>query len=217
VSKKSFLMSPLLLTLALAAASASAQEFPLAVCGNETVEIGEQCDDANSVGGDGCSASCQLEGEGPGGSLAICGNELLEAGEQCDDANAVNGDGCSATCEIEGPDLGEGCTPGYWKQRQHFDSWVGYNSDALFSSVFEDAFPGETLLDVLNRTSGGLSALGRHAVAALLNTSSGDVNYGQTPQDIIDAFNATFPGDDVEYEALKNSLSVDNERGCPLD
>jgi cysteine-rich repeat protein len=31
------------------------------VCGNSVVEPGEQCDDGNVVGGDGCSANCQIE------------------------------------------------------------------------------------------------------------------------------------------------------------
>jgi TonB family protein len=31
------------------------------VCGNGTVEAGEQCDDGNTVGGDGCSSLCQTE------------------------------------------------------------------------------------------------------------------------------------------------------------
>ena len=41
-----------------------------AVCGNGTVESGEQCDDGNTVGGDGCSATCQ--NEGPGGNPPGC-------------------------------------------------------------------------------------------------------------------------------------------------
>jgi cysteine-rich repeat protein len=32
-----------------------------ASCGNGIVEAGEQCDDANTINGDGCSAACQLE------------------------------------------------------------------------------------------------------------------------------------------------------------
>jgi len=34
----------------------------MAVCGNGVLEGGEQCDDGNTANGDGCSASCQLEG-----------------------------------------------------------------------------------------------------------------------------------------------------------
>jgi len=32
------------------------------VCGNGTLDAGEQCDDGNTADGDGCSATCQLEG-----------------------------------------------------------------------------------------------------------------------------------------------------------
>lgn len=46
---------------------------PTTLCGNGTVDAGEQCDDDNDVSGDGCSAGCELEGNsctpyaGPGG------------------------------------------------------------------------------------------------------------------------------------------------------
>ncbi|MCK6547814.1 DVUA0089 family protein, partial [Myxococcota bacterium] len=33
----------------------------LAICGNGTIDAGEQCDDGNTTGGDGCSATCGLE------------------------------------------------------------------------------------------------------------------------------------------------------------
>jgi cysteine-rich repeat protein len=32
-----------------------------AVCGNSVLDAGEQCDDGNATGGDGCSSSCQVE------------------------------------------------------------------------------------------------------------------------------------------------------------
>lgn len=67
-----------------------------AVCGNHIVEAGEQCDDGNTVSGDGCSSTCQNE------TPAVCGNGMVEAGEQCDDGNTTSGDGCSSTCQMEG-------------------------------------------------------------------------------------------------------------------
>jgi len=113
------------------------------------------------------------------------------------------------------PPGGEGCTPGYWKQSQHFDSWNGYSPNQLFSSVFEDAFPGMTLLEVLGQGGGDLNALGRHAVAALLNTANGEVNFGMTTAGVINAFNGVFPGGD--YEGQKNIFAALNERGCPVN
>lgn len=66
------------------------------ICGDGTTDPGrgEQCDDGNTVNGDGCSGTCQAEG-------AVCGNGILQAGEQCDDGNTVNGDGCSSACLLE--------------------------------------------------------------------------------------------------------------------
>jgi len=113
----------------------------------------------------------------------------------------------------------EGCTPGYWKQKQHFDSWPsGLLPETLFSDVFEDAFPGLSLLDALQLKGGGLNALGRHTVAALLNAESDDVDYfGLTGSDVVALFNATYPGSKTDYTSLKSFFAGMNEEGCPLN
>ena len=115
------------------------------------------------------------------------------------------------------PGGGEGCTPGYWKQEQHFGSWTApYTPDTLFADVFEDAFPGMSLLDVAGQGGGGLIALGRHTVAALLNGASGGVDYDLSAAEVIDAFNAAYPGSRNDYNRLKNRFEGFNEQGCPL-
>ena len=69
-----------------------------AVCGDGEVQSPnaegtyEQCDDGNTVSGDGCSAACQNE---------VCGDNIVQTGEQCDDGNTANGDGCSEICLLE--------------------------------------------------------------------------------------------------------------------
>ncbi len=68
-----------------------------AVCGNDDIEASEACDDGNTLSGDGCSATCQIES----GTTAVCGNGTVETGETCEDGNTVSGDGCSATCQTE--------------------------------------------------------------------------------------------------------------------
>lgn len=109
----------------------------------------------------------------------------------------------------------EGCTPGYWKQKQHFGDWaLPYTPDTLFSSVFENAFPGKTFHQVLNLTGGGLKALGRHAVAALLNSVNPEVDYAFSEAEVIQMFNDVYPGGD--YETLKNKFEFYNESFCPL-
>ena len=52
-----------------------------AVCGNGTIEAGEQCDDGNTVSGDGCSSTCQLEGmTGGPGDTGCCSSSRSTAG-----------------------------------------------------------------------------------------------------------------------------------------
>lgn len=99
-------------------------------CGNSIIEQGEQCDDGNTINGDGCNSICNLErcgngivqtGEdcdlGVGKNIngsgcsplckfeAGCGDGILDDGgpikEQCDDGNRINGDGCDSKCQLE--------------------------------------------------------------------------------------------------------------------
>ncbi|MFK7989863.1 MAG: MopE-related protein [Sandaracinaceae bacterium] len=74
-------------------------------CGDGMIVIPERCDDANAVDGDGCSSSCEVEGEYictgvpsvcvlnvPGG---VCGDGRLNPGEECDDG------GESGSCDTD--------------------------------------------------------------------------------------------------------------------
>ena len=62
-------------------------------CGNGVKGGDEQCDDGNTVNGDGCDNNC---------TFTACGNGILTAGEQCDDGNVANGDGCDSNCTPTG-------------------------------------------------------------------------------------------------------------------
>lgn len=75
-----------------------------ASCGNSFVDfrssdfpLDEQCDDGNTVSGDGCSADCT--------STEQCGNHVtdLGEGETCDDGNTLSHDGCTSVCGNEAP------------------------------------------------------------------------------------------------------------------
>ncbi len=118
-------------------------------------------------------------------------------------------------CEQSG---GDGCTPGYWKQCQHYDSWpYPYKPWTKFKDVFDNAFGSKTLLQVLQLNGGGLNALGRHTVAALLNAKSDGIDYNLTTQQVITMFNNVYPGNSSNYETLKNIFEDFNEQGCPLN
>jgi len=124
--------------------------------------------------------------------------------------------------------LTQGCTPGYWKQSFHFDSWVGFLPSQTVDSVFTGVMPalsGETLLDAL-QGGGGSGLLGaekillRAAVAALLNAASGTVAYPSTQADIISAVNTALgTGDRESILTLATTLDGANNGvgGCPLN
>ena len=183
-----------------------ASDCTIPSCGDGIMECGEQCDDGDTNNGDGCSSTCTIE--------PYCGDGNIDPGEECDDGNNTNGDGCSDACMIE-EGGGEGCTPGYWKQPHHFGNWSSpYTPETLFSDVFEDAFPDMTLLDVLSQGGGGLIALGRHTVAALLNAASPGVDYDLSTNDVIEMFNNVYP--DGRISTVKDTFEGYNERECLL-
>jgi hypothetical protein len=137
------------------------------------------------------------------------------------------------------PPLGtQGCTPGYWKQSQHYDSWTatGYNPGDAISTVFTfpaspsytvNALPmgGFTLVQGLgfkggNDLSGKAQILIRAAIAAVLNASNSSIQYGMSKTDIINKVNAALAGGDAtaitnlgtQLDGLNNGVG-----GCPLN
>jgi hypothetical protein len=117
------------------------------------------------------------------------------------------------------PSGNQGCTPGYWKQSQHFDSWPNppYRTDTPFASVFEKGIFNGTLLQALGANGGGKNALARHAAAALLNAQSPDVAYKYTVSEVIAITNGEAPYNKLTVEQRKNLLEAANESGCPLN
>ena len=132
----------------------------------------------------------------------------------------------------------EGCTPGYWKQQQHFDSWTApYDPTNLVKDVFNvSAFltldgrldlngdgADDTLLDALNYqggtgTTGAARILLRAAVAALLNAASSGVDYQLSAIDVITDVNAALISNNRNTMLLQAArLDAFNNAGCPLN
>jgi cysteine-rich repeat protein len=95
-----------------------APDLPSPTCGNGQCDPGEECDDGNTLGGDGCDPYCQSEVEWPtcpNVYPVVCADRVLGPGEECDDGNLEDGDGCSAGCKIEPgfrcPVPGRRCAP----------------------------------------------------------------------------------------------------------
>jgi hypothetical protein len=115
------------------------------------------------------------------------------------------------------PDVsgGQGCSPGYWKTHS---AWPApYAPNQTFSSAFggSTAFGTKTLQQVISQGGGGLNALGRQAVGALMNAASPGVSYELTPAQVVAKFNAATP---ATYESVKDefeALTDVNGRICP--
>jgi uncharacterized repeat protein (TIGR01451 family) len=125
---------------------------------------------------------------------------------------------------------GEGCTPGFWKNNAAnwgASAWVGFLPSDSFEAIFgvdvtlrgkgKNTYPTPTLLDALNANGGGINALARHAVAALLNTSSPCVNYPYANVGaLITAVHDAIVAGDTAIQELHSDLAYDNEAGCPI-
>ena len=116
---------------------------------------------------------------------------------------------------VETPDEpggGEGCTPGFWKNRGLRDGYwaaTGYAPTDLYSDVF-GVGPAITLLDALGDNGGQEHAFHRHSTAALLNEAHPDIDYG---------FSGVLALVQNGYwsEALKDQFDVANNAGCDDD
>lgn len=109
------------------------------------------------------------------------------------------------------PPDGEGCTPGYWKQPHHLESWAstGYATGDIFDTVFGVSYfgPTYTLGDAIKAKGGGLNVLARHGTAALLSAAHPAVDY---PFEVAEVITLVQDGNvDPLVEA--------NELGCPLN
>jgi hypothetical protein len=130
----------------------------------------------------------------------------------------------------------QGCTPGYWKAKQHWDSWAGtgYTTTQLVSSVFDvpaglnsekKGLPlgGYSLVAGLgfqggNTLGGKAEILLRAAIAGLLNSSNDNVDYFYTTAALISSVNAALnSGDGAAMIALASRIDTENNKGCPLN
>jgi hypothetical protein len=123
---------------------------------------------------------------------------------------------------IDAPKGSEGCTPGYWKQSQHYDSWMGYLQSQPFETVVGvNSLPGDpSFLQTLGLNGGGASALSRHTAAALLNAAaSSGVTYAYTTNEIIAGYQHAVLNGAAAIETQKNLLDAANNGvgGCPLN
>jgi hypothetical protein len=126
------------------------------------------------------------------------------------------------------PPGNQGCTPGYYKQTQHFAAWGSILQTQAVSSVFTGALSSlasENLLAALQGGGGsGLAGaetiLLRAAVAALLNASNSAVKYPLTSAQVISEVNTALASGDRDTILLLGSRLDgfnNGQGGCPLN
>lgn len=115
------------------------------------------------------------------------------------------------------PPGAQGCTPGFWKN--HPSAWgpTGHGPGDDFDAKFGvDLFdPNITLLEALNLGGGGVNALARAAVAALLNASHPGVDHPLTSAQVIAGVQAAALSGD--FEPTKDEFDDANNLGCPIN
>jgi hypothetical protein len=154
---------------------------------------------------------------------AVVSGVGFASGETTTDSTPSTTDTTPTTTETTptttAPPEGEGCTPGFWKNlKQHGDFWT-LNPNQSVESVFSAATGPEgdqTLIQALENGGGGVDALLRHAVAAVLNAGAG-LDFPFSVAEIVAAVNAALTSADPDaIEALKNDLDEANNLGCPF-
>jgi len=131
---------------------------PVARCGDGILSEPESCDDGNVAKGDGCGASCEIEGgfrcEGgaSGTCTPICGDGVVVGAEAkaggCDDGDLDSGDGCSAGCKVEATfacsgepsSCAETCGNGKLEPGEACDDQNRVRGDGCFSCAVEAGF-----------------------------------------------------------------------------
>ena len=111
----------------------------------------------------------------------------------------------------------QGCSPGFWKQEQRFAQWPApyLPEGSLTEALGMDALEGNpSLLDGLQDGGGGLAALLRQAIAAILNAAHADLDYPYSVEEVLALAEAAFTTG--EFEPVKDLFEAANEAECPL-
>ncbi len=126
--------------------------------------------------------------------MSLASRPVLGQVNQCTTSGLESGNH-SGVAEVQC----EGCSPGYWKQSQHVNSWVIYSPTDIFSTVFgitdtNHIYAGLTLLQVLQKVRKDSANLGFQTVAALLNAAAlgpgtARETFGYTPFQVIELYN----------------------------
>jgi hypothetical protein len=114
----------------------------------------------------------------------------------------------------------EGCTHGFWKNNPGAIQAAAFDPNASFEAVvgvdLAGGLDGISLIRVLDLGGGGVHALLRHAVAALLNAAHPTLDFRFTEAEVVIMVRDALRGW-ADIEQTKDILETANEQGCPLE
>jgi hypothetical protein len=162
----------------------------------------------------------------PSTDTVVATGTAVTTGETVSDTN-------SATCQVPG---NQGCTPGFWKNNARnwgANAWgCGLSPDMPISYIFwlneplvirgngKSTITDPTLLEALDANGGGVNAMIRHGIAAILNACSPCVTYAiNDPIQIVYMIEDTLNGVPGAYtvDELHYMFAGYNEAGCPVN
>jgi uncharacterized repeat protein (TIGR01451 family) len=147
--------------------------------------------------------------------------------------NPRNANDCAEICPQ--PCGGEGCTPGFWKNngdKHGASAWCDrFSPSDLISDHFmlnetlvirgkgKSTISDPTLLQALDANGGGVNAMIRHGIAAMLNACSDCVQYEySSPDEVISMIEGALNGDGPYTVGELHSMFAEaNEAGCPVN
>lgn len=114
------------------------------VCGNEVLELGEECDDGNTINGDGCSSVCDIESTSATGACCVSQTCVVQTASECvaDSGNYQGDDSvCPDACLLDG---GPSCND--LRDSSPLKAQCSSDGTVNYLVVFEDSgFSGETV------------------------------------------------------------------------
>jgi len=160
---------------------------------------------------------------------AVASWSIFEGGECLTNTGEVSDSNC---CTLGGQ---EGCTPGFWKNngdKHGASAWCErfspsdpismhfvLNDPLVIRGKGKSTTTDPTLLQALDANGGGVNAMIRHGIAAMLNACSDCVQYEySSPDDVISMIEGALNGDGpYTVDELHSMFAEANEAGCPVN
>jgi cysteine-rich repeat protein len=181
----------------------------VSICGDGTVDSGEQCDDGNTVNTDTCRNDC---------TLPYCPDGIIDPEEQCDDGNNIPGDGCESDCTLTpDPVCGDGIVNGDEECDNGVNNGNGCESDCTLpvsGSCSEADLPVVTEMEY-NRGGKKLHLHGHAATDTSITII--DMETGETLAEGIRVRDGEW---EIKIKDINRSLDkirITSSNGCPVE